>query len=119
MTIKEKQEAIANLLRGIEIEEDLTDCDISSVDNIREYLEDGGFFHQEVIYYGDAMEFLAKNDVSLCESLQLASEYGYSIESLNSEILASLLKSENCRNDFYSLEQEIQAIIDEEEDEDE
>lgn len=44
-----------------------------------------------IVYYGNAMEFLAKHDPSLHESLSIADEFGYSLKDLNSEVLASLL----------------------------
>ncbi len=45
---------------------------------------------QEIIYYARAIEYLSKNDPSLMESLELAHEYGYAVEKLNSEVLATL-----------------------------
>lgn len=45
----------------------------------------------EIIYYSTAIELLAEHDQSLCDSLEIASEYGYTTEKLNSELLATLL----------------------------
>jgi len=47
-------------------------------------------FEQEIIYYSQAMEYLAENDNSLRDSLQLAHDAGYELHSLNSETLATL-----------------------------
>ena len=47
---------------------------------------------EEVIYYSSAMEYLSKEDPSLRISLDLAREYGYSLDSLSSEVLATILK---------------------------
>lgn len=48
-------------------------------------------YEQEIIYYYNAMEYLSENDASLNEGLELASELGYELKDLNSEILATLL----------------------------
>lgn len=46
---------------------------------------------EEVIYYHNAMKILTEEDSSLQESLALASENGFTLENLNSEILATIL----------------------------
>lgn len=45
----------------------------------------------EVVYYGNAMEFLMEHDASLRRSMELARDVGYSIENVDSEVLATLL----------------------------
>tara|TARA_R100000734_G_C3291311_1_gene83121 strand:+ start:358 stop:804 length:447 start_codon:yes stop_codon:yes gene_type:complete len=69
---------------------------------IAEELEDNGFFDVEIIYYANAIDYLREHDNSLRESLEIASEYGYKTEEINSELLASLLASRKKREDFYS-----------------
>jgi len=44
----------------------------------------------EVIYYSKAIEYLQNNDASLIDSLAIAENYGYKIESISSELLATL-----------------------------
>ena len=88
-------------------------------DAMREHLEESqGFLDEDVIYYGVAIEYLQEYDASLNESLSLASEMGYSLENLNSEVLASLLKSQNNREEFSdtwsSVETDIVALEDNE-----
>ena len=61
----------------------------------------------EIIYYSNAIKFLQENDPSLKESLEIASEFGYSLENLNSEVLASLLASRQAEEEFYDLQSEI------------
>jgi hypothetical protein len=80
-------------------------------------IEDNGGFNIDVIYYSDAIEYLKQNDQSLCDSLEIAIEYGYTIENINSELLASLLKSQNVRNEFYDLRDEINTFFEELEEE--
>ncbi len=96
----------------IEIEEiDLEDPFNSIIDAINENygFNDAG----EVICYSNAMRYLSQNDASLQESLALADELGYTLKDLNSEILASLLKSQNIQNDFYELQDKIERFFEE------
>ena len=75
-------------------------------DNVGEELKDRlgnehEFMDVEIIYYARAMEYLTEYDTSLTYSLELANDMGYDCANLNSEILASILASENNRDDFY------------------
>jgi len=48
-------------------------------------------YEQEIIYYSKAMNYLIENDVSLKDSLAIATEYGIDDPSkLNSEYLATI-----------------------------
>ena len=84
--------------------DDVDLSDITEIDDLEEYFkeldEDDTISGTEVIYYSNAMEYLKKNDPSLNESIEIASELGYTTENLNSELLASLLKSRNNKNDY-------------------
>ena len=71
-----------------------------TADQIEEELQDNGFFDVEIIYYANAIDYLKEHDTSLNESLEIAAEYGYITEDLNSELLASLLASRNKKEDF-------------------
>jgi len=44
----------------------------------------------EVIYYSKAIEYLQNNDESLMDSLAIAENFGYKMEDINSELLATL-----------------------------
>ena len=68
--------------------------------DIYEELEESGFFNIEIIYHYKAMKYLLENDQSLQESLELAKEYGYTLDDINSELLASLLASNEVREKF-------------------
>ena len=46
-------------------------------------------------------------------SLSIASEYGYDCKDLNSEILASLLASQNAREEFSELQNKIEDFFEE------
>lgn len=96
-------------------EEDLKE--IEDIDELKDYLteldENGYITRAEVIYYSNAIEILKENDNSLRESLDLADEFGYSLKDINSEILASLLKTKLNEEDFYELVDEVIEFCDE------
>jgi len=85
--------------------------DVTDYDDLYEQLDEKGAFNIEIIYYKNAIEYLEKHDPSLNESLSLADEYGYSVDDLNSEILASLLASQNARIEFGDLQTEIDEYL--------
>lgn len=95
---------------------------ITDFESLYEELEENGFFNQEVIYYASAMKILLENDPSLMESMNLASDMGFDCKNLNSEILASLLVSEQLREQFNEFQSDIEDFftrldqIDEDED---
>ena len=59
---------------------------------------------QEIIYYYKAVEYLAENDASFVKSLDLACDMGYDINSLNSELLATLLHQQELLNSIEEVE---------------
>ncbi len=76
-------------------------------------LDENSAFNIEVIYYSIAIDYLSKEDPSLKASLELAGELGYAVEDISSELLASLLQSQEEREN-YSLDlSEIWAEIEE------
>jgi hypothetical protein len=109
---------IVNFLNSLNTEISITDYvsldDIdfqNAFDSIFESIQDNNGFDIEIIYYFDAIEYLKENDASLMESLSIATEYGYKIEDINSEILASLLASKNAVENFYNLESNINTFF--------
>ena len=114
MTTTKNTTAIENFLSGLRTEIDILNLinleDISFSDaynSIYDMIDENNGFDMEVIYYASAMEYLMQNDNSLRESLEIAEEYGFELTSLSSEILASLLKSRNVREEFNELQGEI------------
>lgn len=79
--------------------------------SLLESLEENGYFDIEIIYYDKAIEYLSKNDPSLIDSLEIANDFGYTIDNLNSETLASLLASEIERNRFYEFRSDIEDFF--------
>jgi len=85
--------------------------EVQTFDDLTDILEDARFFEVEIIYYHKAIKFLAEHDPSLCESLQIAEEYDYRANQLNSELLASLLASQMLRDDYNDLREKIQEHL--------
>lgn len=67
--------------------------------------------YEEVIYYYEAMKYLTREDASLGESLELASEYGYKTENLNSELLATLLYQSKLIEQWHEIEEQVSKIF--------
>jgi hypothetical protein len=92
----------------------IEDIDFNDAFNsIIDTLSENEAFNIEIIYYSNAIDYLSKNDASLRESINIAIELGYELQNVNSELLASLLASQNVQNDFYSLETEITNFFNE------
>lgn len=90
--------------------DDFADYD-DFVNFVTDELTEKGVFDIEIIYYYNAMKFLIERDQSLSESLEIAVEYGYTMEDLNSELLASLLASKIARDTFeVNFEDEFELI---------
>ena len=68
---------------------------------------------EEIIYYYEAIKYLVNEDASLGQSLDIASEYGYTTEQLNSELLATLLYQQKLTEQWYEMETEIKEIFNE------
>jgi len=116
--MKTINEQIKDFLNGLNSPVEIIDyIDIDQIDendpfnSIYEMIEDNGGFDIEIIYYDDAINYLKENDPSLLDSLELASDYGFAIKDLNSEVLASLLASQKTRDAFYELNDEINRFF--------
>lgn len=124
MNKQDRNEKIENFLRelksNIEIMDYIDVEDVNSFDDIVEQLEDRNGFQVDIIYYSEAIKYLAENDASLRESIELAIEYGYELSSLNSEVLASIHASSQSREIFNDMVRDkIEDFFNELEDEDE
>jgi intracellular sulfur oxidation DsrE/DsrF family protein len=113
----ENKEKVINFLNQQKMDIDfryhLQSEDFDSAEDVRQILEDANAFDVEIIYYSRAMEYLSENDNSLRESLAIAQDMGYEPKNLSSEILASLLASQNVREEFGNIESELQEMIEE------
>lgn len=110
----EKMKAFYNTLNCENIDlAYFADEDHQSFEDLESDIDSGGGFNVEIIYYSRAMEYLMNNDNSLRESLALADEMGYEPKNLSSEVLASLLASQEVRTDFENLRDDIEAFFEE------
>ena len=82
-----------------------------SIEHLTQTIDDDGGFNVDVMYYAKAIQYLTENDNSLMESLSLAADMGLNTDDLNSEVLASLLASEQARIDFYNISDELSELI--------
>jgi len=115
-----KNELIKNTLQDltlIHLGEDATDfisdeLDGYDVHQIYDELQDNGFFNVDIIYYSKAIKYLQENDASLSESIEIATEYGFTLENINSETLASLHASRQRETKFWEdVEPELDKTI--------
>ena len=118
MNTEQKQRVIdflteQNFSSDIDFTSFLSNEDFETVEDIRSILEDNNAFSVEIIYYSTAIEFLKLNDNSLRDSLEIASDLGYELKNLNSEILASLLASQMLRDEFSEIESELESLLEE------
>ena len=106
-----QNELMRDTLQGLTIkhlDDDALDY-LNSSDELGDYdshqicdeLRDNGFFDVELIYYATAMDYLRENDTSLSESVEIAAEYGYQLDTITSEILASLHASRKKEDKYW------------------
>jgi len=105
-------ELFESLNIDIDLEYHINIDEAESFDDMTEQIEDNNGFDIEVIYYYNAIKYLMENDASLNESMGLAHELGFTADKINSELLASLLASQNIRIEWQELESEIDAFFD-------
>jgi len=95
LTGKDLDNFLSNRFKAIEIElkpEEEIKYIIKELDEkFDSYDEAVDFCYQEdIIYYYNAIKYLSENDASLHESLELAQDFGFTLENLSSETLATI-----------------------------
>ena len=115
-TIKQKEKFFNKISE--ELEFDIMDYiqndeleSINNYDELEEKLLDERAFNIDIIYYGNAMDYLTEYDISLSESMEIADEHGYELKNISSELLASLLASRNAEEEFYDLRDKIEEFF--------
>lgn len=116
----EKEESVVDKIQDLiddtewlnDVSFDMDEDEISSVDDVVNYLEDR-INEIEVIYYANAMKILMEHDTSLRESMGYADEMGYSCGDINSELLATILCQEKAREELYDIRDDIEEVVDE------
>ncbi len=92
--------------------DDFQNLDFSNAfEEILDLLDERNAFEIEIIYYSEAMKYLTLHDTSLTESIEIAIEYGVSLENINSELLASLLATKITREAFFAYQDEIDTFF--------
>ena len=95
--------------------------ELSDIDDIIDYLDDiidGDnvlIQESEVIYYSEAIKILGEYDPSFEHALNIASEHGYTIEDVNSELLASLIMWEQAQDDFIEYKDALREALEQKE----
>ncbi len=104
---------LEELKKNLELK--LEDCnihlnleDFESVEELTSEVYDNNLCNEDVIYYATAIEYLQKEDNSLKESIEIACDFGYSLENITSELLASLLASRRNEENFQELISELE-----------
>jgi hypothetical protein len=89
--------------------------DLQDAKDFESYFEELEYStHQtECIYYSNAMKYLTEHDTSLNESLEIASEMGYEVEDLNSELLATLLMQRKESEALYDAKDDLEDLYNE------
>ena len=100
-----KLEAIATELELSEVYADGMTFD-EFADAVSVYISE-----QEIIYYHEAMKYLSNHDASLSESIAMASEMGYDIDSVNSELLATLHYQNYLRGEWDNVADEVEQLF--------
>jgi len=95
-------------------EDELKECEDAQdvVELIEKANEDGELTNEEVIYYSRAIEYLAKEDPSLSESIGIAEELWFWLDGINSERLASLLATRRNEEDWCEFIENLETELD-------
>lgn len=113
---QEQKNAIIELTDNSKLESDILyiieESDAKNIDDLTDEIdEQTNGFQVEIIYHNRAMEYLSENDPSLQYSLEIAKDLGFELENLNSETLATLLASQNEREAYDEIKDELNDIL--------
>lgn len=111
---QDQKEAISKLTENMETDliYIIEYSEADDMDELADYIEEQtNGFQVDIIYHARAMEYLLENDPSLHFSLEIAGDMGFEIKNLNSETLASLLASQNERENFDEIRDDLEAIL--------
>ena len=98
-------------------ENEMFDIDLASLydneDTFTDFCDkvNDAIMSEEIIYYSKAIKYLMREDSSLYDSLSIASEYGFTTEQLNSELLATLLYQQKLTEQWYKIEEQVKEIF--------
>lgn len=105
-----KKDEVNELLRQLDLEPVFT-----GEENYRELYSKVVQYIEEdrITYCKTAIQYLMDNDAGLFKSIELAAEKGYTLEDINSEILASELYQHNLRESLNMYSSELEELVDE------
>ena len=111
--IKKEQEQfdfnnVIDYIDEAELEQALIDWTLQEY--FEELNEDKEITNEEIIYYSNAIKYIQENDQSMMECFEIAAEFWYETKSLNSELLASLLKTRRNEEEYNRF---IEIVVDE------
>ena len=110
-------EELRELLERLEVLEYIDQDEVyENFDQLYDAIDDNGGFNVDIIYYASAMKYLTENDTSLRRSLEIAQDFGFEPKNLNSETLASLLASQDRRDEVWEYKAKIEELLIEDED---
>jgi len=85
----------------------------NDADDFINWYDETYIYHAEIIYYHNAIDYLKEHDPSLQESLGRAAEMGFTLESVNSELLANILLQDSLRETLYSFRDDLEEYFEE------
>lgn len=85
--------------------------DIKDSYDLYDILIDENAMKVEMIYFSKAMKYLMENDNSLSISTELAYDMGYTLDNINSELLATILATSKNEEEIYLLRDDIDEIL--------
>lgn len=118
MTTLTKEQALATLKEAFENTTLADHCEAienamhyydgkNDADDFAEWYRETYIDSAEIIYYHTAIEYLKENDPSLRESTELASDIGYDVKDINSELLATLLLQQELNEELAELNSDL------------
>lgn len=83
---------------------------VNEESNLSDILEDTDFFNVDIIGITKSNKII--NDIGFNSAIEIAKDYGYSINNIDSEALASIIESQKLRNEFNKINERITDYID-------
>lgn len=94
---------LCDIVSSTDVEYLMEDNEYDDVSDLKQDILEHYILTYEVIYYSNAIEFLQREDPSLGESMEIASEMCITTDCLNSELLATLLFQRKAETELYEI----------------
>ena len=90
--LKENETDLQNLIKYIDFDDVFyKEKEFKNKEDFEEEVIDNFISATEITHYSNALKYLKENDPGLQESLEIAWDFGYTCDKVNSELLATLL----------------------------